>query len=83
MAQQAAAKIGETRHSDWVAFGHYGLSAYRIWMTRADHGMRQRHEWKRDDGSVKLDDWIPTRAATFPDHWKAAPEVHTSMARVA
>lgn len=64
-----SAKIGETRRSEWCAFGHYGFAAYRIWMTRADHGMRHRHEWKRDDGTVKFDDWVPTLAADFPEHF--------------
>lgn len=66
MAQ--AAKIGETRRSEWFAYGHYGFAKYRIWMTKTEFGMRQRHEWVRDDGATDLEGWIATSATDFSDY---------------
>ena len=48
----------ETRVTDWIAFGHNGVSHYCIWQRQTPHGMFQRHEWRRDDGSTRMDDWI-------------------------
>jgi hypothetical protein len=62
------AKIGETRRSEWFAYGHYGFAKYRIWMTKTEFGMRQRHEWVHDDGSVDLENWIATSSTDFSDY---------------
>lgn len=48
----------ETRVTPWSDFGHYGFSAYRIWQRYEGRTFYQRHEWKRDDGSIRMDDWI-------------------------
>lgn len=66
-------KIGETRRSEWSTFGHYGFAAYRIWMTWTEHGMRQRHEWKRDDGSISLDGWIASPRKDFAEYLLPVP----------
>lgn len=50
----------ETRRTEWIAYGHFGFSHYRIWMRKTAHGMFQRHEWRRDDGTEDMDDWIPS-----------------------
>ena len=49
----------DIRHTNWVPFGHHGYSHYRIWQEFNGRDWFQRHEWKRDDGSLSLDDWIP------------------------
>lgn len=47
--------------TDWISFGHHGFSHYRIWTRPNGAGAwQQRHEWKRDDGSIRMDDWITT-----------------------
>lgn len=54
---------------DWVTckdgpwypnLSHGGYTHYRIWI--GDNGIAyyQRHEWKRVDGSIEMQDWIPT-----------------------
>lgn len=48
----------ETRVTHWIAFGHYGLTHYRIWQKKTAHGMWQRHEWKREDGTTNMEEWI-------------------------
>lgn len=54
--------MNETRRTEWIAYDHYGFTHYRIWMQKAPHGFFQRHEWKREDGSIDIQDWIPTTA---------------------
>lgn len=54
MQTQAA----ETRVTPWSTYGHYGFAAYRIWQRFEGRTLFQRHEWKRDDGSIRMDDWI-------------------------
>ena len=44
----------------WNAFGHYGLTHYRIWQKKTAHGMWQRHEWKREDGTTDMEEWKAT-----------------------
>ncbi len=59
----------ETRETGWneckggpwhTSLPHGGYVAYRIW--QQFDGMRwfQRHEWKRADGSLEMERWIPT-----------------------
>jgi hypothetical protein len=57
-------EVSETRATDWIAFGHHGFAAYRIWERKTAFSMYQRHEWRMDNGSIQMDDWIavPARA---------------------
>lgn len=48
----------ETRRTDWYAFPHYDIAAYRIWKRINGRNVEQRHEWRLQDGSVRMDDWI-------------------------
>ena len=51
----------EIRVTEWKSFGHYGLTHYRIWTRPGTFGKSaQRHEWKREDGSTDLEEWIET-----------------------
>lgn len=34
------------------------VAAYRIWQRRSQWGWEQRHEWRRRDGSIRMDGWI-------------------------
>lgn len=52
-----AAEI-ETRRTDWIAYGHFGMTAYRIWKQRDGHRWFQMHEWKRADGLHEMGNWI-------------------------
>lgn len=38
---------------------HGGYVAYRIWQQFDGLRWFQRHEWKRADGSLEMDEWIP------------------------
>lgn len=49
-----------TQVTDWTDYGHYGFAAYRIWTQFDGRSWWQRHEWKREDGSIDLQDWIPS-----------------------
>jgi hypothetical protein len=53
-------KTGETRATPWIAYGHYGYTHYRIWDRFTNFGMMQRHEWRHEDGTEELQNWIPT-----------------------
>lgn len=44
--------------TEWQDYPHYGMSAYRIWVRREFGVWQQRHEWRRADGSIQMDDWI-------------------------
>ena len=57
----------DTRRTDWIAFDHYGYSHYRIWKRVTQFGWEQRHEWKRDDGSVRMEGWIRSAAGVPAD----------------
>lgn len=48
----------ETRRTDWLSLD--GVSPFRIW--KQFDGLRwfQRHEWRKADGSVEMDEWIPS-----------------------
>lgn len=56
----------EVRRTDWIAFGHYGLTHYRIWTSRTQFTCLQRHEWKSDDGTTRMDDWINVPSGVWP-----------------
>jgi hypothetical protein len=56
-----------TKRTDWIAckdgpwhpeLPHGGTVAYRIWSQTDGRQFWQRHEWKRADGSIQMDDWI-------------------------
>ena len=58
----------QTRKSSWFEckngpwypnMSHGGITHYRIW--QQFDGMRwfQRHEWKRVNGSLEMEEWIP------------------------
>ena len=60
----------ETPATDWIkcvdgpwypGLSHGGYVAYRIW--HGDNGLTyyQRHEWKRADGSLEMENWIQTK----------------------
>jgi hypothetical protein len=74
LTPDTAKPANETRRTDWVPYGHYGFAAYRIWMRRTEHGMFQRHEWKRDDGSIDLEDWIAAPWKDFGAHYAPVDE---------
>jgi hypothetical protein len=61
----------EDRVTPWSSFPHYDLSRVRVWQRRTPFGFFQRHEWESADGSVKVDDWIPTPSRRFDP--RAAP----------
>lgn len=57
----------DTRVSNWTEcvggpwypdLAHGGFVSYRIWQQFDGLRWFQRHEWKRADGSVELQDWI-------------------------
>ncbi len=64
----------ETRATDWIKYGHFGFSHYRIWGKQTPHGMFQRHEWKHDDGEISMDEWIKSTPG-FPTSAKPVSEV--------
>jgi len=62
MAQQL-----ETRRTGWIAcengpwypsLSHGGIVAYRIWTQTDGRRWWRRHEWKRADGSIRLEEWM-------------------------
>ena len=62
-----------TKVTDWVRHPYIGApyEAYRIFLKVEDGKWRQRHEWKRFGvDETQLDEWIPTYATCFPDHYK-------------
>lgn len=71
------ANEAEIKRTGWVEFGHHGVSHYRIWKQQDGHRWFQRHEWKREDGSIEMDDWIPSAGPfglTFQDISGASAE---------
>jgi hypothetical protein len=48
----------ETRRTDWIAFGHYGYTHYRIWQRHTPMEKWQRHEWRSEDGASCVEKWI-------------------------
>jgi hypothetical protein len=58
----------ETRVTEWLPctggpwypeLPHGGFAAYRIWQEFDGRSWFQRHEWKRADGSLEMEKWIP------------------------
>lgn len=47
----------------------------RIWLRRTAFGFFQRHEWRRRDGDIQSDDWIPSPSRAFPDHFAAPTDL--------
>ena len=48
-----------------TTFGHYGFASYRIEVDATEpHRPMQRHIWTRDDGTVEVEQWIPTISAS-------------------
>lgn len=43
-----------------VEYPHYGQRSYHIEIRRDGPIAHQRHVWTRADGSVDVEDWIPT-----------------------
>lgn len=74
----------ETRRTPWFdctqvqAWNGSGVSAYRIWERLTAYGRQQRHEWRMENGTTQLDEWIPT---TFRGWAKNAMPVPVGEAR--
>lgn len=56
----------ETRVTPWAPYPHYGVREVRIWAKRTPFGMWQRHEWRREDGTISMDRWIPYSGRSWP-----------------
>lgn len=76
-------KAIETKVTEWSecvngpwypSMSHGGYVAYRIW--QQFDGMRwfQRHEWKRADGSLEMQDWINGVQGFLPNSINISPE---------
>ncbi|NOV17854.1 hypothetical protein E5S70_17525 [Ensifer adhaerens] len=69
MAAQIRTQVtdwNECKGGPWYpSMSHGGFAAYRIW--QQFDGMRwfQRHEWKRADGSLEMETWIPTGVTSW------------------
>lgn len=60
--------------SQWHAYFHYGLAAYRIWMRRYGGIWQQRYEWRLESGGYRLESWI---SATQPSaEWLETTTMH-------
>lgn len=63
----------EVRMSPWTPFPHHGWDAVRIWQRKTRFGMYQAHQWRRPDGTMIMEPWIPgtrgwhPRAVAAPD----------------
>jgi hypothetical protein len=71
-AQHAPKNETETRVTPWVGFGFHGLSHYRIWKLFDGFRWFDRHEWRNEDGTIKLTSWLPDRVPGWPSHYVPA-----------
>lgn len=51
----------------YPSLDHGGYVAYRIWQQFDGLRWFQRHEWRRADGSLEMNDWIKGAQGWCPD----------------
>ena len=49
------------------------MAAYRSWVRQVLGAWQQRHEWRLEDGSLKMDDWIESSEPSADWLAKATP----------
>lgn len=62
--QTTCTKWTDCKNGPWYpTLPHGGYVAYRIWFETDGRSYFQRHEWKRADGTIEMDGWIPSFAS--------------------